>query len=506
MNKKHLLLAVDLGTTNIKAGVYDSKGESVGTVEVVAPMNPNNYNQNGESFLKETVKAIEESIKKNQIDSSSIEGICFSGQMGGSIGIDVNWEPVTEWSNALNTDYLVYTSKMLSTCREQILELSGTNSPYFAPKILWWKNDFPELYKKTLKFMILNGYIAGKMGNININDSFISRTYLQMTGLADIVKNEWSKELCSLFGIDLNKLPRIVDSTEIIGKLSLEFANYCGLKQGTPLIAGAGDKPSGYLGAGIVKPGMLINESASFSTFSLCADKYIPDLNFKTFENIPSPIENQYFPTIILIGSGKTIKWFAENFGKNEMNSIIDLLEKSIKRDNDFEKKTLSISLLGGRVTPSCPNIRGMWFGYDWSDKKEHFYKSILESFGYEYSLAIRKLCKIYPHLKFQEVRVIGGGSASELENKINSNITGISYISLSRNDFTLLGNIIIAGKAIGLYDDMSKIAQEFTQEENKRYMPDPNTYKDYIKFVNLYEKLIARTEDIYTELESIQK
>jgi xylulokinase len=96
------------------------------------------------------------------------------------------------------------------------------------------------------------------------------------------------------------------------------MAALCGLKSGIPLIAGAGDKPAGTVGAGLASNGLLIDESASFAALSLCVDRFVPDKRFRTLENLLSPIEGFYLPSVFINGSGVTHEWFKDTFCEQE--------------------------------------------------------------------------------------------------------------------------------------------------------------------------------------------
>ncbi len=506
-------VGIDIGVTLVKVGIYDTKGNCVSIIKKNSPGKHSGsgvFIQSGEEFFSIIINALKEAVEKSNIDTSSISAIAFSGQMGGAIGVNKDWNAVTHWSNPIDTRYTPYISRMLKSAREDILKLSGTNYPYFAPKVLWWKHEFPDLYRNSHKFMLLSGFIAGKMGDISIEDAFVDKTYLQMTGIADIPRNRWSLDLCSEFKIDMEKLPGIVDSSTIIGKLNKSVARECNLPSGIPLVAGAGDKPAGYIGAGVVEPGTLIDESASFAAFSLCSNKYIPDLKYKTLENIPSPISGQYFPTLILIGSGLTHEWFKNIFGEEEQRmasmtgkSPFQILDEKANSVPPGSEKLFSIGLLGGRGYPSDPAIRGMWINYSWSHKKEHFYRSLLESFAYEYGYAFKVIKETYPDFDIKEVLVIGGGSRSDLWNQIKSDVIGLPYIRLTRDDFTLLGDVLIAGYTMGIYKNLRKKAKEFTVKTDV-FLPDEKNHNYYKEYVERYESIFERVRDLFIDLNNI--
>lgn len=512
--KKSYLIGIDAGVSFVKAGVYDVNGNCEGAVNKSSPgdhPSPGVFIQKNEDYLSTVLNALKEAVEKSGIDSSDVEAVGFSTAMGGATGVDKDWTTVTDWSIISDTRYYPYVVQMQKAAGGLIQRLSGTNFPIFAPKLLWWKKDFPEAYKRVRKFMFLCGYLVGKLCDIPVEDAYVDRTFMQISSLADIVNEKWSDEICEEFDIDKNLLPKIVESHSVVGRLSSKFAEKCGLKTGTPVVAGMGDKPAGSLGAGLVSPGVLIDESASFAALSLCVDKYVPDVEHNTLENMPSPVKGYYFPCFFLFGSGVTHAWFKDNFGAEEIaaasdtgRSAFELLDEKAGKLPPGSEGLLSVSLLGGRGYPSDPDIKGMWIGHTWSHKKEHFYRSMLESFAYEYGFVLNVMKKNYPEIDFDEVRVIGGGARSGLWNQIKCDVTGLKYTKLTRDDFTLLGDVLIAGHAVGIYKDLKEVSQKYATKD-KNYLPNRENHEIYKKYVQCYSNIFDRVRDIYVDLKNIE-
>jgi xylulokinase len=97
--------------------------------------------------------------------------------------------------------------------KDDLVEYSGTNYPVFGAKILWWKNEFPQIHNKVSKYLFLCGYIAGKLANIKAEDAFVDKSHLQWTALADLKKGNWSHKLCDSFGINKGLLPKLSNPT-----------------------------------------------------------------------------------------------------------------------------------------------------------------------------------------------------------------------------------------------------------------------------------------------------
>jgi xylulokinase len=177
---------------------------------------------------------------------------------------------------------------------------------------------FPDTARRVEKFVILAGYVAARMAGLPADEAFVDTTYLTATGIADVARATWSEDLCASLSIPLAKLPRIVSSTEVIGSLTPESAARCGLLAGTPIVAGAGDQPAGFLGAGLVRPGMLIDVAGTYPVLSLCTDRFVPDMEGRTVEVWPSAMPGLWHAMTFIIGGGLTHRWFADMVGHGE--------------------------------------------------------------------------------------------------------------------------------------------------------------------------------------------
>ena len=507
------LIAIDAGVSFVKVGVYDEEGGKKATAVRRAPSaqpTPGTFIQDADELYDLARDALREAVAESGAGRSSVAAIAVSGAMGGAMAVDEHWRPVTEWSIVSDTRFMPHAVAMQQAAHKAILSLSGTNLPVLGAKILWWRKSFPDSYARAAKFIVIGGYIAAKLGGIGIEDAFIDRTYLNFTGIADIGRDAWSTEICGRFDIDTKRLPRIVASNAVIGGLSHEAALECGLLAGTPIVAGAGDKPAGTLGAGLVRPGLIVDESASFGALSLCIDRYVPDTAHRTLENLPSPIPGLFLPSVFINSSGLTHAWFADTFGAEEKReasekggTAFDLLAAKAAAVPPGSEGLIALGLFGGRGYPSDPAIRGMWLGHSWFHRKEHFYRSLLEGLAYEYASVLAVMRENYPEVGFDEIRVIGGGARSELWNQIKADVMGIRYARLSRDDYAMLGDILLAGSAVGIYADPAREASRFAATI-RTYDPDERRTAHYARYVEIYRGLFDRERELFQALQNI--
>ncbi len=504
--KKAYIAVIDAGSSKIKSAVYDSEGRHVASSDIKSPREADNP---GLSDAGQYYKTVLDCLK-NTVDAigrhrESVEVIVMTGQMAGAVGVDENWQPVTLWSGTMHTEHIPYFRQMPEAYHENLLPLCGTNAPFMLPKIKWMQNSF-DMCRSARKFMIMGNYVAGRMADIDIEDAFIDRTLLEWTGCADLAQDKWSPLLCELAELDMDLLPRIVPSSTVIGRLGKEAAQHCGLPGGIPIVAGAGDKPAGCIGAGVVRPGQLIDESSTVGALCQCIDRFVPDTKHRMLETIPSPIPGEYYSSIYFAGSGASLEWFLTNVCRQpaheEHYQQMSCLAASVPPGSGG---LLAIGMLSGRALPLDPHIRGLWMGHSWQHGAPHFFRSLLESYGYEFACAYDVMRDTYPHLAAEQVLAIGGGANSALYNSIKADIMGLPYALPDRDDVTTLGAAIIGGFAAGIFDDIRQTAERFVRVKT-RFEPDMGNHAAYQPYARLYASAYDTLRPIYEELARLRE
>ena len=504
--KKNYIIVIDAGSSKIKTAVYDGDGHYVVSSVRRSPREAASPGlSDAQLYYDVVLQCLKDTADSIGDDRESVDAIVFTGQMAGAVGVDKDWNAVTLWSGTMHAEHIPYFQKMPSEYHDNLLTICGTNAPFMLPKIKWMQ-DTCETSKQAEKYLIIGNFVAGKMAEIDIGDAFIDRTLLEWTGMADLASDKWSPYLCGLAEMEIGKLPRIVTSSTVIGTLGRQAAQVCGLKAGIPLVAGAGDKPAGCIGAGVVRPGQMIDESSTVGALSQCIDTFVPDIKNHMLETIPSPIPGEYYSSVYFSGSGATVEWFitqlcgfeANEATYNRMNEQASLLPPG-------SDGLLAIGMLGGRSLPLDPDIRGLWMGHSWNHKTAHFYRALLESFGYEYACVMRVMRETYPHLDTDQIISIGGGANSGLFNQIKSDILGKTYTSLGREDVTILGAAIIGGHAVGIFDDIKQTAERFARAQT-RIQPDMKNHEAYQKIAHLYMTSYDTLRPIYEELGRLRK
>jgi xylulokinase len=510
------LIGVDIGTTGTKSGLFDTEGVLLAQAyeeSLLYYPKPGWVEQELEDFYHLAIKTIRRVMEKADIRPEEVAAITIDGQMSGIGMIDQDWNPVARYDSWLDTRCEPYIQFMQRRAGKEVLKKTGCPPTYaHGPKILWWKEERPEVFKRVAKFIVPGCYVAGKMAALSSFDAFIDYTYLHYTGFANIQEMIWDNELCDMFSIPKEKLPRIVKPWDIIGHLSKEAADYCGLVEGIPIAAGAGDTTTSYLGAGIVQPGIIFDVAGTASVLASCTNEFSPDLKYKTIMCSRSVIQNLWNPIAFINGGGLCLRWFRDEMAHQETKEVdakgenpyefLDRLAAEISPGSD---KLIFIPHLGGRVLPAQPNLRGSWVGFSWGQSKNHFYRSILEGIAYEYYYYLKIMKNLYPLLEFKEVRVLGGGSKSKLWNKIKADTLNLPYTIVTQQEPAILGSAIIAGYAVGLFDNLAKTSQEFVQVKD-RLEPRAEYHEHYQQYAEIYLNLIDNLTDTFQRLAQLKE
>jgi xylulokinase len=477
MQKKYLIGA-DLGTSSTKAAVYDLHGRMLGEdaveVALIYPA-PGQVEQESEDFYRSAAQTVQTSLQRSGIDPREVAALAFDSQMAGIGSIDDDFRPAAPFDSWLDMRCQPMIEWMEREALERVIELTGCPPTCdHGPKMLWRKHERPAEYDRVVKFVTPAGYVAGRIAGLKADQAFMDETFIHFSGFSDSRQSAWSQELCSKFGLDLEKLPRIIAPWTAVGEVTQKAAGDFGLAPGTLVAAGCGDTAACALGAGVVRPGML------FDIAGTAADRFVADKHCRTLLNMHSVIPGLYHPLAYIAGGGLALRWFRDQFFKiadgaepeSSLNPYARMDAAAAKIPPGAEGLFFSPHL-GGRICPSAPEMRGVWAGFSWGHTSAHFYRAILESVAFEYAWYLRILSQEVEGLRLLETRAAGGGARSRVWNQIKADVLGVPYRQLAREELGAWGAAMIAGKAAGVFEDLASTAENAAGLVGQAVAPD---------------------------------
>jgi len=483
-------IGVDIGTTGIRAGVYDEEFYLLGTgtgKSIIRRGSKDEIVQDPEEIYKETAAAVKESVKNSKIDTKSIVGFSFDGQMAGIMGIDNSWKAVTPYDSWLDTRCSPQVAAIKKTAYRKVIEKTGNIPSYnHGPKIIWWKENEKVIFRSIKSFIQPNAWVAGRLCGLNGNDAFVDWTFLHFSGFANNRELKWDEELTGMFAIPYDKLPKIVSPFSIIGTTKRKEAGMFGIPAGIPVAAGCGDTASCFLGTGAVETGMAVDVAGTASVFALATNRCITDYDGLVYA-ARSVADNIWYSMSYINGGGRNIEWFRDTFAQGKSFDELNSSGKKVKPGCDG---LLFIPHLEGRAYPNNPALRGQWKGFTTDHTLDHFYRSMLEGIGYEYALYKEKILAGLDSRITYDVRGVAGGTKSDVWNQIKADILNCNYCTINRKDISILGQAVIAAASTGYVQDVKATVKRIVRVD-KIFRPDRTNHEIYSHYIAEYRKML---------------
>ncbi len=495
-----------MGTSSTKAIIFDQEGnikaEGRATYPLLRPK-PGWVEQKAQWWWQAFQKAVKEAIDKAKIDKTKIAAIGITHQRITTVPVDKKIEPVRNailWNDIRCSQQNEWAEKNVG--REKIYFRTGNfPSLWTVYKIMWLKENEPETYRKTYKFLLVQDYIIYKLTGKLVTTS----SSAIQTGCLDVNHpTRWAEDILNLLDIPVELLVEdIFPGGEEIGKVTEEASNLTGLPQGLPVVTTAGDQPCGTLGAGVTREGMLaVNGGTSCSLEAYVKGlKLDPDLNY--FIEI-SPTGDYLLEDSIWSGGSALMNWFKDNFALDEVKKAEkegeDVWERLYSLASEVppgSKGLMLVPYFSGAASPYWDlRARGVIFGLLPDHGKPHFIRTIMEGLAFE-ARRKKEFMEKGSKIPINKVRMYGGSARSSLWNQIFADIMGIEVSTLKTAETTALGAAICAAKGGGVYPTFEEAVKKMVHVD-RRFLPDPERKKIYDElYLEVYSKFYDRVYDL---------
>ena len=504
------LIGIDIGTQSTKTVMTDEKGkvisESAKEYSVLTPQ-PNWAEQWPDVWFNAVIDTLKRVIEKSQINPKNIAGVAISGLYGGSgVPVDKEFNPLRPcliWMDRRANKETEFVKKNIP--KDKIFGITGNyvDSYFGFTKMMWIKNNEPEIWNKTYKFITPKDFVIYKLTGENVIDYSSAGN---IGGIFDIHKKYWSEEMCKILDIDVNKLPeKIVKSSDIVGKISKKFAKETGLLEGTPIIAGGIDAPVAQLSAGAVYEG----EHVAMVGTSTCWGN-IHDGKYLTPELVSYPYVVDDLTKIYTFGGGATsgaiVRWFREEFGEYEKEyerkrgiSAYTLLELGSKDIPAGSEGIIVLPYFMGERSPIWDSkAKGTIIGLSLYHTRNHLYKAFMESVAYSLRHNIEEAQNAGIVLD-PECYLVGGAAKSNVWTQIFSDVTGYVMKRTKQDVEAPLGDAFLAGLGTGIFKQPEDIKKWTLFKEDT--LPNKSNNQTYNKYYNLYKQLYLNTQKIMEQL-----
>ncbi len=483
-----LFVGIDLGTSAVKLVLMDENGKIENIVSKEYPLSfpqPGWSEQKPEDWYTQSIAGLKELL--DGFDKSQVAGISFGGQMHGLVVLDAEdnvLRPAILWNDGRTTKETDYLNQVIG--KEKLSEYTANIAfaGFTAPKILWMRENEPELFAKIEKIMLPKDYLAYCLSGVHCTD------YSDASGmlLLDVKNRCWSEEMMEICGITRKQLPDLFESYEVVGTVKPELAEELGISPSVKVIAGAGDNAAAAVGTGTVGEGRCNLSLGTSGTLFISSKNFGVDQNnaLHAFAHA----DGCYHLMGCMLSAASCNKWWMDEIlqTKDYAKEQVDIVD--LGANNVFYLPYL----MGERSPHNNPLARATFIGMSMDSTRTDMTQAVLEgvAYGLRDSLEVARSLGI----KIERTKICGGGAKSPLWKKIIANVMNLKVDVVACEEGPGYGGAILAAVGCGVYANVEEATQKLVKVVE--------TIEPEQELVEKYEKQYQKFKVIYPALKQV--
>jgi xylulokinase len=504
--EKAYFMGIDTGTYESKGVIMDENAEVVATHVAKHGMEnpkPNYFEHDAEAVWWHDFCLISKGLlKESGIDPHRILAVGASALGADCLPVDENCRPLRKailyGIDARATEEMAWLTRHWG--EEQILKWYGRPlcSSDVMPKILWIKNNEPEVYRKTYKFLTGSSYITAKLTGEYTVDRFLGLASFNPLYHSDGTPNpETCAPICRP-----DQLAKVKNTVDIAGKITHQAAQDTGLAEGTPVIVGTDDSGAESISTGVLQIGDMMLQIGSSIYIILCTDRLVNDNRIWREEFI---IPETFDISAGTNTAGTLTRWIRDTLyqdamaeeqggGKNAYDTMMEGADKIAPGSEGI----ITLPYFAGERTPiNDPLAKGLIFGLTLTHTRQHLYRSALEGVGY----SINQHFEIFAEHKVpvNKILAVGGGTKNPLWLQIIADITGKTLQTAGVTIGASYGDALMAAMGIHYYKSFGELAKIIRAGDT--YKPDMAKHEAYKKYQAIFNELYLANKELMHRL-----
>ena len=485
MNDAPLLLGLDLGSTNIKAVIYERDGTAVGLGSVPCETH---YPQAGwahyepehlwQQCLDVVRAAVSQIARPERIVALSVTSFGEAGAL-----IDAHGQPTTNIIGWFDQRSRAQYERMVSQIDpDRLFQISGTQVQQImsACKIMWHREHEPEAFARSVMFLNAADYIAFRLCGVAAQ----SRSLGSRTGLMDLRAGDWSDELLEICGIPRTFLRPIVDGGEPLGPVLPEIQSQTGLPAGTIVAVGGHDHPCGALAAGAVHHGDFLDSMGTTECLFVAIDHPIDDPAMGHMGyTLGAHARGSFYTYGGLYTAGICYEWFRTLAASDVPHAELLAAAAAVPAGS------LGVTFIPHLRLSNTPypdsRVRGAFVGLTTDVERATMLRAVLEGVAYEARAATEPLFRFAGLPQPTDCTVIGGTARNQLLLEIKGTIARTRMHVLQVEEASALGAAMLSGIATGVYDSVHDAVHAVRRTAD---VLEPDT-----AMIDLYDQVFAQ-------------
>jgi xylulokinase/glycerol kinase len=487
------ILVIDVGTSNLKAMLYDRCGKLLhrASQEYHSEFTANNHVEQSPSTWKSallfSLKKTGEFLKATGI---AVEAIAVTSQRASVIPVGRDGEPLQNalmWQDKRSRPQCAELLQRIGL--QEVYRRTGLRvDPYFsAPKMMWLREERPELYAAAEKFIGVQDYVIHLLTGAYVTDwSQACRTMLM-----NISSFSWDKDMLDIGGISVSKLPELRPPGSTAGYLDSAVANASGLVAGIPVIVCGGDQQCAALALNIFSPGYAEANTGTGSFVIAHSEAPQFDAECRTLCSAAA-VAGKWIVEAGIFNTGSVHRWFKEQFYPQGEDAYA-AMNREAAESPVGANGVFMLSHFEGSAAPYWnPLAKGIFFNLSMGTKRSDFARAILEGIALEIAHNLSLIENLVKNISM--VSVAGGLVAFDLFNQIQADAFNKTVICYDNSEASSLGALMSAMVELGIHRNHAEAFQSVCGSDPIKFRPDQIN-------VAKYRTLLQRKNVLYQAL-----
>ncbi len=484
---KNLFLGIDISTTGAKALLMDATGAVVTTATTALPLStpkPLWSEQDPHDWWNGIVASIRQALAQAGATGDDVTAIGLTGQMHGLTLLDKNGDvlrPAILWNDQRTGAQCDEIRARVGKAR--FIQITGNDAltGFTAPKILWVRENEPEVYAKGAHVLLPKDYVRYKL----TGDYATDKAGAAGTILFDVKARDWSPEVLEKLDIPAEWMPKTHEGPEVTGVISAEAAALTGLKAGTPVVGGGGDQAAGAVGVGAVESGIVgLVLGTSGVVFASTDAPYIEKDGL--LHAFCHAVPGAWHLMGVMLSAAGSLQWHRDTLAPGV--GFDDLLAPAADVPAGAEGLFFLPYLTGERTPYPDPLARAGFIGLTLRHALPHLTRAVLEgvAFGLRDSMELVKGAGLGA---IKQIRVSGGGAKSPLWRQILADVIGSELVTVNTTEGGAFGAALLAAVGAGVWKTVPEACRA-TIKVVSATSPQPAQVKVYNDLYPLYRGL----------------
>lgn len=461
-----LLVGLDVGTTNIKAVIFDISGQPVAQASVSTPTyypQPSWAYYKAEELWQRTVEAIRLAVAKID-DPGRIVSVAAASMGEAGAPIDAHGQPtydVIAWFDQRTQPQIEWLDRTIG--KDRLFDMTGLSlQPIFGlGKLLWLKENQPDAFARTIRWLNMADYIAYRLCGVPVTDySLASRTMA-----LDLRRLQWADDLLQEVGLPADLFAPVCVSGTRLGPVLPEVAAMTGLPTTAQVATGGHDHVCGALAVGVTEPGSLLNSLGTAENLFLPLNQPLTDAEMgrQGYTQGVHVVPGQYYVFGASYTSGACVDWLRQIFGGGDYAALIAAAEQ-------VPPGSLGVCFLPHLRLANPPYDdplgRGAFIGLSTDVKPATLFRAVLEGLAYESHYVVASLLKFMDTSTLHRIHAIGGGTRNRLLMQLKATVFNQPVIVTTMTEATSLGAALLGGLGAGVYADVPAALGQLKRDE----------------------------------------